>query len=160
MPCSKLLSHHVKNPNVGIIQSLVNVRRGLFSTCKGKLRLGLLKKRQAFQASRPRRGTRYERWKAGFLPRPLKIDSSFRHPGLFFPFWKQSWGFWKLRFWKNERFWQLRGFGFRQNCDLDDQIEMNIFQLVRFCNFEKFWALQNPLVKQKSGAGYMNTSCD
>ena len=154
MPCSKLLSHHVKNPNIGI-QSLVNVRRGLFSTCKGKLRLGLLKKRQAFQASRPRRGTRYERWKAGFLPSPLKIDSSFRHPRLFFLFEKKV-----ERFWRNERFWQLRGFGFRQNCDLDEQIEMHIFQLVRFCNFEKFWALQNPLVKQKSGAGYMNTSCD
>ena len=45
----------------------------------------------------------------------------------------------------------MRGFGFRQNCDLDEQIGMHIFQLVRFCNFEKFWALQNPLVKQKSG---------
>ena len=38
MPRSKLLSHYVKNLTLGI-QSLVNVRHGLFSTCKGKLRV-------------------------------------------------------------------------------------------------------------------------
>ena len=92
MPCSKLLSHHVKNPNIGI-QSIVNVRRGLFSTCKGKLRLGLLKKAKHFKLPGLEEELVMKDEKQDFCLALSKLIRRFATPGFFFLFEKKLRGF-------------------------------------------------------------------